>query len=141
MTKITKTEAGYFMNEDGKISEKLKVNFDKRKGCGDIVLPENAYGRKYLSESRFTDGITEIDLGNIPSRAKSTGAKKAEPIKSWENFIDKADLEAFKAIKDKALKNQERAEKLAEIESYKAKIAEIEAFLNPENPENPESAK
>ena len=110
--KITKTAEGtYNYYEDGNL---VKSNLSVRKVVrsngdivGDIVLPVNDYGKKTISTTRFTDGITEVDLSNIPVRTlNTTGTSK--------NKTPKVDLNEYYT-------DEERAQ----IEKLQAKIDKI----------------
>ena len=131
--KVIKNANGtYSLDDNGVITNNLKVIFDKRKGCGDIKLPEGC-GRKYLSESRFTDGVTEIDLTDAPTRTTSgtTGTTRtAAPKLNWEDFIDEADLEAYKAIKARAEIKMNRKHIEDQIEATKKALEELYGKLN-----------
>lgn len=138
---ITKTTTGYEINIDGTIYRNLKVVFDKRKGCGDIKLPEEA-GRKWLSESRFTNGITEIDLDNMPART-ANGTNGATTIKSpklnWEDFVSEEDQELLKAIKDRAQKKMAVSETEMKIKAMEEEIARLRAAMMEETEETEEA--
>ena len=128
--KVIKNANGtYSLDDNGVITNNLKVNFDKRKGCGDIKLPEGC-GRKYLSESRFTDGVTEIDLTDAPTRTTSGTAKTATPKLNWEDFIDEADLEAYKAIKARAEVKMNKKHIEDQIEATMKALEELYGKLN-----------
>lgn len=97
MSLVVKKENGKFnYYRDGELfRENLKVVIDKRKGDGitdgDILLPENSYGKKWLSTTKFVNGITEIDLANIPARTPSTnttGAVRKSKVDLSEYYTD-----------------------------------------------------
>lgn len=128
--KVIKNANGtYSLDDNGVITNNLKVTFDKRKGCGDIKLPEGC-GRKYLSESRFTDGVTEIDLTDAPTRTTSGTTRTATPKLNWEDFIDEADLEAYKAIKARAEVKMNKKHIEDQIEATKKALEELYGKLN-----------
>lgn len=118
MSLIVKKENGKFnYYRDGELfRENLKVVIDKRKGDGvtdgDILLPENSYGKKWLSTTKFSDGVTEIDLANIPARAHSTSTT-ASPKKS------KVDLSEYYTDEEKS--------RIEELQSEISKINEAAA--------------
>ena len=128
--KVIKNANGtYSLDDNGVITNNLKVIFDKRKGCGDIKLPEGCY-RKYLSESRFTNGVTEIDLTDATTRTTSGTTRTAAPKLNWEDFIDEADLEAYKAIKARAEIKMNRKHIEDQIEATKKALEELYGKLN-----------
>lgn len=132
-TIIRKTTTGYECDQNGTITTNLKVVFDKRKGCGDIKLPEGC-PRKWLSESRFVNGITEIDLDNMPQRATNasgtTGTTKtAVPKLNWEDFVTEEDQELLKAIKDRAQKRMAVSQTEAKIKAMEEEIARLRAAM------------
>lgn len=124
--KVIKNANGSYthISTTGIETNNLKVVFDKRKGCGDIKLPEGA-SRKWLSESRFHDDITEIVLGEPTTRTNVPTTPKL----NWEDFVDEDDkviLETIKAeaeakMKVKAIEDQIAIE-LAKIEALKAQL-------------------
>lgn len=128
--KVIKNENGtYSLDNNGVITNNLKVTFDKRKGCGDIKLPEGC-GRKYLSESRFTDGITEIDLTDAPTRTTNGTTRTTTPKLNWEDFIDEADLEAYNAIKARAELKMNKKHIEDQIEATKKALEALYGQLN-----------
>lgn len=128
--KVIKNANGtYSLDNNGVITNNLKVAFDKRKGCGDIKLPEGC-GRKYLSESRFTDGVTEIDLTDAPTRTTSGTTRTTTPRLNWEDFIDEADLETYKAIKARAEVKMNKKHIEDQIEATKKALEELYGKLN-----------
>lgn len=132
-TIIRKTSTGYELDDNGIVTTNLKVIFDKRKGCGDIKLPENSIGKKWFSESRFTDGITEIDLANIPQRTNNPNVTKTVvPKLNWEDFVTEEDQEILEEIKARAEKKMARAKLEAELKTYQDQIAKLMAQLNEE---------
>lgn len=126
---IKNTNGTYSLDDNGVITNNLKVTFDKRKGCGDIKLPEGC-GRKYLSESRFTDGVTEIDLTDAPTRTTSGTPRTTTPKLNWEDFIDEADLETYKAIKARAEVKMNKKHIEDQIEATKKALEELYGKLN-----------
>ena len=132
---IKKTETGYELHDGETITKNLKVIFDPRKGCGDIKLPENSLGKKWLSESRFTDGITEIDLENMPSRSQSgttTTKTVAAPKLNWEDFVTEEDRALLTEIKTRAEAKMARAKLEAAVAAHQAEIARLMAQLEAE---------
>lgn len=134
-TIIKKTATGYELNDNGTITTNLKVVFDKRKGCGDIKLPENSTGKKWFSESRFTDGITEIDLNNLPTRSTSTNTTSTTPKTprlQWEDFVSDEDRELLAEIKARAEKAMARKNLENQLKGYEDLIAQLKAQLETE---------
>lgn len=131
---IKKTETGYELHDNETITKNLKVVFDPRKGCGDIKLPENSLGKKWLSESRFTDGITEIDLENMPSRSQSGTTTKTvtTPRLNWEDFVSEEDRELLAEIKTRAEAKMVRVKLEAAVAAHQAEIARLMAQLEAE---------
>ena len=127
---IKKTETGYELHDNGTITKNLKVVFDARKGCGDIKLPENSLGKKWFSESRFQEGMTEIDLENLPTRAKTDGTKTvAAPRLKWEDYVTEEDQEILAEIKARAEKRMAKAQAEKQIEALKAEIARLQGLM------------
>lgn len=131
--KVIKNANGTYthISTTGHETNNLKVVFDKRKGCGDIKLPETS-SRKWLSESRFRDGITEVILEEPTTR--TTNTTKTVTLKWWD-YIDESDKEVFDAIKAKAEKNMAKAEKMAQYKAIMAQMAKLEAELGIVNEE------
>lgn len=131
---IKKTETGYELHDNETITKNLKVVFDPRKGCGDIKLPENSLGKKWLSESRFTEGITEIDLENMPSRSQSGTTTKTvtTPRLNWEDFVSEEDRELLAEIKSRAEAKMVRVKLEAAVAAHQAEIARLMAQLEAE---------
>lgn len=131
---IKKTETGYELHDNETITKNLKVVFDPRKGCGDIKLPENSLGKKWLSESRFTEGITEIDLENMPSRSQSGTTTKTvtTPRLNWEDFVSEEDRELLAEIKSRAEAKMVRVKLEAAVAAHKAEIERLMAQLEAE---------
>ena len=132
MSLVVKKENGKFnYYRDGELfRENLKVIIDKRKGDGvtdgDIVLPENSYGKKWLSTTKFSDGVTEIDLANIPARAHSNSTTTS-PKKP------KVDLSEYYTDEEKARIEELQSEinKINETAATRAKVkAEQEVLKN-----------
>ena len=108
MSIIIKKENGMFnmyQNEE-LIHENLKVIVDKRKGDGitdgDIRLPANSLGKTWLSTTKFRDGITEIDLANIPSRAPSAGSAPKAPKENWIDYLTDEEKVTYEELKKNA---------------------------------------
>ena len=108
MSIVVKKENGKFnmyQNEE-LVHENLKVVVDKRKGNGiddgDIRLPENSFGRKWLSTTIFTDDRTEIDLANIPTRAKSITTGERPQTKGWVEYLTEEEKKTYDELKIKA---------------------------------------
>ena len=107
MSIIIKKENGKFnmyQNEE-LIHENLKVIVDKRKGNGiddgDIRLPENPFDRKWLSTTLFTEDRTEVDLANIPARAKSDPNKPQTTRENWTNYLTDEEKTIYDELKKK----------------------------------------
>lgn len=129
---IKKTETGYELHDNGTVTKNLKVVFDPRKGCGDIKLPENSLGKKWFSESRFQEGMTEIDLENLPSRAKTDGTRTTvqTPKLKWEDYVTDEDQALLAEIKARAEKRMSVAKAKAELERAMAEVARLQALVN-----------
>ena len=117
--KITKTAEGiYNYYEDGiLVKSNLSVRKVVRKNgdvVGDIVLPANEYGKKTISTTRFTEGITEVNLSDIPVRTTGTTITKTPKVDLNEYYTDeeKAQIEKLQAKIDKINESaMERAQK------------------------------
>jgi hypothetical protein len=133
MAKIVKnSNGGYSLIDNGvTVSENLKVVFDKRKGCGDIKIPEG-YGRKWLSESKFGEGISEIDLENIPSRGISSGISQrvSMPKLNWLDFVDDDDKLILDEIRQRAEIKMNRKHIENQIEATKKALEELYGKLD-----------
>lgn len=133
---IKKTETGYELHDNGTITKNLKVVFDARKGCGDIKLPENTLGKKWFSESRFAEGLTEIDLENLPTRTKTEGTKTVTtPKLKWEDYVTDEDKEVLAAIKARAEKKMAKAEAEAKVKALMAEVERLQALMNADETE------
>lgn len=135
---IKKTETGYELHDGETITRNLKVIFDPRKGCGDIKLPENSLGRKWFSESRFTEGITEIDLENLPTKSKGTSQTVQSPKLKWEDFVSEEDQKILAEIKARAEKAMAKKKAESDLEKAMAEVARLQALLNGESEETEE---
>lgn len=132
MVKVVKNSNGYSLVENGVVvSENLKVVFDKRKGCGDIKIPEG-YGRKWLSESKFGEGISEIDLENIPSRVVSSGNSQRVSIckLNWIDFVEGDDKLILDEIRQRAEVKMNRKHIEDQIEATKKTLEELYGKLD-----------
>lgn len=133
MAKIVKnSNGGYSLIDNGvTVSENLKVVFDKRKGCGDIKIPEG-YGRKWLSESKFGEGISEIDLENIPSRGISSGISQrvSMPKLNWLDFVEGDDKLILDEIRQRAEIKMNRKHIENQIEATKKALEELYGKLD-----------
>lgn len=133
MAKIVKnSNGGYSLIDNGvTVSENLKVVFDKRKGCGDIKIPEG-YGRKWLSESKFGEGISEIDLENIPSRGISSGISQrvSMPKLNWLDFVEDDDKLILDEIRQRAEIKMNRKHIENQIEATKKALEELYGKLD-----------
>ena len=107
MSIVVKKENGKFnmYQNDELIHENLRVIVDKRKGNGiddgDIRLPENSFGRKWLSTTIFAEDRTEVDLANIPARAKSTDGAPKTARESWTNYLTEEEKKVYDDLKSK----------------------------------------
>lgn len=108
MSITVKKENGMFnMYQNGDlIHENLKVIVDKRKGDGitdgDIKLPTNSLGKNWLSTTKFRDGITEIDLANIPGRMSSGSSIPKAPKESWVDYLTEEEKVTYEELKKNA---------------------------------------
>ena len=131
MAKITiKYEQGiYNYYEDEKlIKSNLTVRKVTRKNgdiVGDIVLPENPYGKKTISTTRFNENTTEYDLSNVT--VKTTGTSKKSVLKfNPEDYLN----EKLIAKRRKLLEEVAEIDAIAEAEYKKAqKLNELENTL------------
>lgn len=134
MTNYTiKLENGAFnFYEDGKlVKENLKVHTVKKEGdvvtVGDIMLPENSYGKKSISTTRFKDGITEVNLADCPRRAVSGTTKSPKAKVDLDDYLtdeERATIEEHKkAINDIYAAVNERAKKDIQMAELKAMLA------------------
>lgn len=135
---IKKTETGYELHDGETITRNLKVVFDPRKGCGDIKLPENSLGRKWFSESRFAEGITEIDLENLPTKSNGTSQTVQSPKLKWEDFVSEEDQKILAEIKARAEKAMAKKKAESDLEKAMAEVARLQALLNDESEESEE---
>lgn len=129
---IKKTETGYELHDGETITRNLKVVFDPRKGCGDIKLPENSLGRKWFSESRFQEGMTEIDLENLPTKSNGTSQTVQSPKLKWEDFVSEEDQKILAEIKARAEKAMAKKKAESDLEKAMAEVARLQALLNEE---------
>lgn len=136
---IKKTETGYELHDGEIITRNLKVVFDPRKGCGDIKLPENSLGRKWFSESRFQEGMTEIDLENLPTKSNGTSQTVQSPKLKWEDFVSEEDQKILAEIKSRAEKRMAKKKAESDLEKAMAEVARLQALLNEESEESEES--
>lgn len=138
---IKKTATGYDCHDGETITRNLKVVWDARKGCGDIKLPDNSLGKKWLSESRFVDGITEIDLENLPTRTKTDGTNQTvqAPRLKWEDFVSEEDQKILAEIKARAEKAMAKKKAESDLEKAMAEVARLQALLNGETEETEEA--
>jgi hypothetical protein len=115
MSIIIKKENGMFnmyQNEE-LIHENLKVVLDKRKGPGegDIRLPENSLGKTWLSTTKFQNGITEVDLANMPARAPKDPNKPQTIKESWVDHLTEEEKAIYEDLKTKATERMAKAQK------------------------------
>lgn len=105
MSIVVRKENGQFnMYQNGSlIHENLKVIVDKRKGNGiddgDIRLPENSLGKKWLSTTKFVDGVNEIDLANIPGRISNTEGVVRSNRESWTDYLTEEEKTIYDGLK------------------------------------------
>lgn len=116
MSIIIKKENGKFnmYQNDELIHENLKVVLDKRKGEGegDIRLPQNSLGKTWLSTTKFKDGITEIDLANIPSRSTNStnNTTPKSTFKNWTNYLTDDERVIYDGLKSKCEERMNKAQ-------------------------------
>jgi hypothetical protein len=107
--KITKTTEGIYnyYEDDILVKSNLSVRKVVRKNgdiVGDIVLPANEYGKKTISTTRFTEGITEVNLSDIPVRTSTGTPKTKTPKVDLDEYYteeEKAQIEKLQAKIDK----------------------------------------
>lgn len=114
MSIIIKKENGKFnmyQNEE-LIHENLKVVLDKRKGPGegDIRLPENSLGKTWLSTTKFQNGVTEVDLANMPARAPKDPNKPQTTRESWVDHLTEDEKKVYEELKTKATERMTKAQ-------------------------------
>lgn len=134
MVKLIRRENGiYDLDYNGRIYENLKKNFDGRKNCYDIKIPEeicDEIGRKYFSETRFPENLSEIDLGNIPSHQRNSSEKSEKSVRlNWEDFISNEDKEIFDEIKKRACENMRKRDLEIQILKYEEMIKNLKSQL------------
>lgn len=136
--KITKTAEGiYNYYEDGNlVKSNLSVRKVVRKNgdiVGDIVLPANEYGKKTISTTRFTEGITEVNLSDIPVRVGTTGTPRTKTPKvdlnEYYTEEEKAQIEKLQAKIDKI---NEAAMIRAQADLKKSELKDTLKALDPD---------
>ena len=134
--KITKTAEGiYNYYEDGiLVKSNLSVRKVVRKNgdvVGDIVLPANEYGKKTISTTRFTEGITEVNLSDIPVRTTGTTITKTPKVDLNEYYTDEEKAQIEK-LQEKIDKINEAAMKRAQKDLKKNELKDTLKALDPD---------
>lgn len=129
--KNSKSKFGYdFVNDEGKTIEITSKTTD-----GYLKLPEIVNGRKLVSIKALesTDGDYDLSTLSATTRTstKTSGTTRtAAPKLNWEDFIDEADLEAYKAIKARAEVKMNKKHIEDQIEATKKALEELYGKLN-----------
>lgn len=102
------------MYENGElIHSNLKVIIDKRKGNGiddgDIRLPDNSTGKRWLSTTKFAEGITEVDVADNSKRI-SNGEPRATKD-NWTNYLTEEEKATFEDLKSRCEARMNKAQK------------------------------
>ena len=145
MAKITiKLENGaYNYYEDSKlVKSNLSVRKVVRKNgdvVGDIILPENSYGKKTISTTRFNETVTEFDLSDVTVRTAGNSTKSApkSKIDLNEHYTDeeRAKVEKLQAQIDKINEavikraEQKRAEQALMESAMGLSIEQLETIM------------
>ena len=125
--KIRKENERFYLIDENQNQTELKVI--ENHGSEYLRLPQKIDGKLHVSISRFRD-TDEIDLENLPKKApKSEESKPKSKPKTWEDYLTEEEKESIAEIKRLAEKRMQRELIEAEIESMKAKIAELEGKL------------
>ena len=133
MKKIVKNLNGsYSFIDDEKniVIDNLKSVFDKRKNCSDIKIPEIDSSENYpkwLSESKFKDGIVEIEILPKSVNSSSRSLKNEKITLNWIDFIDENDKNEFERIKSIAITKMNHE---MMMRTYQEKLKEIERMKN-----------
>ena len=134
MAKITiKYENGAYNYYEDDVLTKANLSVRKvtRKNgdvVGDIVLPENVYGKKTISTTRFNEQTTEFDLSNATVRTvtNSLTPKKSAPKFNPEDYLNEKQIEKRR----KLLEEVAKIDAIAEAEYKKAQaLNQLEATL------------
>ena len=120
-----------FYEDDNLVKENLKVRTVKKENdvvtVGDIILPENSYGKKSISTTRFKNGITEVNLADCPCRVVSSITKSPKAKVNLDEYLtdeEKSEIEKHKkAIDDIYAAVNERAKKDIQMAELKAMLA------------------
>lgn len=134
MSKIirnSKSKFGYdFVNDEGKIIEITSKTTD-----GYLKLPEIVNGRKLVSLKALESNDGDYDLSTLSATTrtstKTSGTTRTTtPKLNWEDFIDEADLETYKAIKARAEAKLQKKHVEDQIEATKKVLEELYGKLN-----------
>jgi hypothetical protein len=136
---IIKLENGaYNYYEDDKlVKSNLSVRKVVRKNgdvVGDIVLPENPYGKKTISTTRFNETTTEYDLANATVRTTETSStpRKSTPKFNPEDYLNEKQIEKRR----KLLEELSKIDTIAEAEYKKVQaLNELETTLRNLDPD------
>lgn len=129
--KNSKSKFGYdFVNDEGKTIEITSKTTD-----GYLKLPEIVNGRKLVSIKALESNDGDYDLSTLSATTristKTSGTTKTVTSKlNWEDFIDEADLEAYKAIKARAEAKLQKKHVEDQIEATKKVLEELYGKLN-----------
>lgn len=126
--KNTKSKFGYdFVNDEGKTIEITSKTSD-----GYLKLPEIVNGRKLVSIKALESNDGDYDLSTLSAttRMSTKTSGTATTRLNWEDFIEEADLETYKAIKARAEVKMNKKHIEDQIEATKKALEELYGKLN-----------
>lgn len=126
--KNTKSKFGYdFVNDEGKTIEITSKTSD-----GYLKLPEIVNGRKLVSIKALESNDGDYDLSTLSATTRmSTKTSGTTTTRlNWEDFIEEADLETYKAIKARAEVKMNKKHIEDQIEATKKALEELYGKLN-----------
>lgn len=129
--KNAKSKFGYdFVNDEGKT-----IEITSRTTDGYLKLPEIVNGRKLISIKALESNDGDYDLSTLSATTrtstKTSGTPKTTtPKLNWEDFIDEADLEMYKAIKARAEVKMNKKHIEDQIEATRKVLEELYGKLN-----------
>lgn len=129
--KNAKSKFGYdFVNDEGKT-----IEITSRTTDGYLKLPEIVNGRKLVSIKALESNDGDYDLSTLSATTrtstKTSGTTRTTtPRLNWEDFIDEADLEMYKAIKARAEVKMNKKHIEDQIEATKKALEELYGKLN-----------